>query len=114
MANATCTVNNTAISLTGTSGYNATSGSTITIKLANTSGVRSWSINCTSTDAVSSMATVNGTKIHYCPCFENTGSFSFFVKAGNKCNPWERFLADAACSMTFTLRLYLVYFMMDY
>ena len=62
MANATCTVNNTAISLTGTSGYNATSGSTITIKLANTSGVRSWSINCTSTDAVSSMATVNGTK----------------------------------------------------
>lgn len=60
---AICTVNGTTLAVSGTTGANVSSGSTITIKLTNPAGVQAWSILCTSTDEITSAATVNATLV---------------------------------------------------
>lgn len=65
MPNATCLINGQTLATQGTTGINVSGGSTITIKLANTSGVTSWSINCTNADGRnpnSAPALINATK----------------------------------------------------
>lgn len=62
---AICTINSQTLATSGTTGINVAAGSTITIKLANTSGVTSWSINCSMTDGknpTSTPALINATK----------------------------------------------------
>lgn len=60
-----CKINGNVLPTSGTTGANVTAGSTITFALSNTSGVTSWSINCTMSDGVNpnSLPTlVNATK----------------------------------------------------
>src|ERR1017187_3405838 len=47
------------IPLSGTSGVNVTSASTLTVKLVNSAGVQAWSILCTGVDELTNKATVN-------------------------------------------------------
>lgn len=66
MTSAIVTVNTIPLATSGVTGFNATAGSTITVALADTSNVISWSINCTSFDGYnpgSLPATINATKI---------------------------------------------------
>ena len=51
---AICKVNGTTLATSGTTGINVSAGSTITIQLANTAGVNSWSVDCTSSDGINS------------------------------------------------------------
>ena len=66
-----CTVNNTVISTSNTSGINVSAGSTITIALASSSGVGSWSIFASSADDVTTsngnLVAVNNSKIQVTP-----------------------------------------------
>lgn len=55
MASPICTVNGSATS----GGVNVTSGSTVTIQLADLTGVNSWSISCSATDDSQSSTTIN-------------------------------------------------------
>jgi len=54
MTSPICTVNSTAT----TNGVDVTGGSTVTIALANTAGVKQWSISCVYTDELNSAATI--------------------------------------------------------
>ena len=67
MASAICLVNGTSIPTSGTSGYNASAGVSVTISLANSGGVSNgWSIFCTNTDGsnpLSTPALINSTRV---------------------------------------------------
>ena len=80
IASPVCTVNNTALATSGTTGYNATSGSTITIALANSAGVSSWSISATSADDVTS-SNGNLTAINNSKLFPTPYSATFILPA---------------------------------
>lgn len=62
-----CTVNGITLSLIGTTGVNVSGGSTITVALADSSGVNSWSISATKSDDVTlsngNLLVVNNSKI---------------------------------------------------
>lgn len=54
---AICTVNGVPLATSGTTGFNANPGDTITIALANSSGVNTWNIICTASDGVNGNST---------------------------------------------------------
>ena len=56
-------VNSVDISLTGTTGANVSSGSSIVVQLVNPAGVQSWNIACYGVDEITSAASVNATLV---------------------------------------------------
>jgi hypothetical protein len=54
-----CSANGTNISLSGTSGLNVASASTLTIRLVNPAGVQNWSILCTGVDEITNLTAIN-------------------------------------------------------
>jgi hypothetical protein len=58
MTQAIVKINNNSLATTGITGFNVSGGSTVYLSLANTSGVSSWSCNCTNTDGYNPNSTV--------------------------------------------------------
>lgn len=75
-----CLINNTSVS----NGFDATSGQSLTLKLANYTGVNSWDLKCIGTDEDNSTAEINSSltynkykKIYYLTLPSNPGAFIF-------------------------------------